>query len=63
MKTLKLVDIEKVEVGDQVVINYDRLTIHYIDDEPHGRDMTFVSPTGNKIHRFIPKGEKITIEL
>lgn len=63
MALLKLVDISRIQAGDVLVINNQRFTCEFVDNDNISYDLQLHDWKGNKIQKCILKDEKVAIEI
>jgi hypothetical protein len=60
---LKQVEVGHLQMGDTVICNDQRYFVIQIEDDVHGHELRLKDAYGVGKVKFVPSGERITIEL
>lgn len=62
-KVLKLISVDKVEAGDNLVLNGVHYTCEYVDNDGIAFDLQLHDVEGNKIRKTLLAGEQVSLEI
>jgi len=63
MKTLKLIDVDKVEAGDVLVFNHVRLVVDYVEKNGFSYDLQLHDWKGVKVQKCLVQGDRVSLEI
>jgi hypothetical protein len=63
MKTLKLIDVDKVEAGDVLLFNHVRLIVDYVEKNGFSYDLQMHDWKSTKVRKCLVQGDQVSLEI
>ena len=63
MRVLKLVDVDKLQAGDEIILNHVNYTCEYVENDGVAFDLQLHDNEGNKIRKTLCAGEQVSLAI